>query len=126
MIDGLEHDAPTILSSKFYEAAKIFTLTRHIYSPFGAFVSDRTLKRLTPAQGAALLQAVREATADHFKRAAVVEAAAIKELQTKGVTVESCDRAAFRKRMPPMWARFLKTTPSAKPMLDAIHRTAKA
>ncbi|MBW4090116.1 MAG: TRAP transporter substrate-binding protein [Proteobacteria bacterium] len=126
VIDGLEHDAPTILSSKFYEAAKIFTLTRHIYSPFGAFVSDRTLKRLTPAQGAGLLQAVREATADHFKRAAQVEAAAVKELQTKGVTVETCDRAAFRKRMPPMWASFLKTTPSAKPMLDAIHRTFKA
>ena len=33
VIDGLEHDAPTILSSKFYEAAKYFTLTRHIYTP---------------------------------------------------------------------------------------------
>ena len=46
VIDGLEHDAPTILSAKFYETAKNFTLTRHIYSPFGAFISDRTLQRL--------------------------------------------------------------------------------
>jgi TRAP-type C4-dicarboxylate transport system substrate-binding protein len=30
VIDGLEHDAPTILSAKFYETAKNFTLTRHI------------------------------------------------------------------------------------------------
>jgi hypothetical protein len=30
VIDGLEHDAPTIISAKFYETAKFFTLTRHI------------------------------------------------------------------------------------------------
>ncbi|MDE2515713.1 MAG: TRAP transporter substrate-binding protein [Rhodospirillales bacterium] len=126
VLDGMEHDAPTILSSKFYEAAKFFTLTRHIYSPFGAFLSDRTMQRLSPAQRAGLLHAVDAATSAQFARAAQIETDAIAALKTKGVTVEPCDRAAFRKRVSPMWAAFVQKTPDAKPMLDAIHQTEKA
>lgn len=125
VIDGMEHDAPTIVSAKFYETAKFFTLTRHIHTPFGAFLSDRSLQRMPPAQRDAILQAVLEATADQFKRAARVEVEAIEELKTKGVTVEECDRTAFRDRVSPMWDRFVQTTPNAKPMLDAIRQTEK-
>jgi tripartite ATP-independent transporter DctP family solute receptor len=125
VIDGMEHDAPTIVSAKFYETAKFFTLTRHIHTPFGAFLSDRSLQRMPPTQRDAILQAVLEATADQFKRAARVEVEAIEELKTKGVTVEECDRTAFRDRVSPMWDRFVQTTPNAKPMLDAIRQTEK-
>ena len=55
VIDGLEHDAPTILSAKFYETAKYFTLTRHLHTPFGCFVSDKTLQHLTAPQRESLL-----------------------------------------------------------------------
>ncbi len=126
VIDGLEHDAPTVLASKFYEAAKYFTLTRHIYNPFGAFISDRTLKRLPAAQRDGLLKAVSEATDEHFDRAAQVETNAIEQLKTLGVTVEECDRAAFRDRVRPMWDPFAAKTPGAKALLDAVQQTAKA
>lgn len=126
VIDGMEHDAPTILSAKFYETAKFFTLTRHIHTPFGAFVSERTLGRLPPTQRDGLLQAVREATTDQFNKAAQVETDAIQELKAKGVTVEDCDRVAFRDRVSPMWERFAQATPGAKPMLEAIKQTEKA
>ena len=126
VIDGLEHDAPTILASKFYEAAKYFTLTRHIYNPFGAFISDRTLKRLPAAQRDGLLKAVSDATDEHFNRAAQVETNAIEQLKTLGVTVEECDRAAFRDRVRPMWDQFAEKTPGAKALLDAVQQTAKA
>jgi tripartite ATP-independent transporter DctP family solute receptor len=125
VIDGLEHDAPTILSAKFYETAKNFTLTRHIYSPFGAFISDRTLQRLPAAQRDGLLLAVTQATDDHFQKAAQVETDAIADLKTKGVVVADCDRKVFRDRVSPMWDRFAEKTPGAKPMLDAIHQTMK-
>lgn len=126
VIDGMEHDAPTILSAKFYETAKHFTLTRHIHTPFGAFVSDRTLKRLPPAQRDGLLKAVSEATDAQFARAAQIETDAITELKGKGVTVEECDRAAFRTRVSPMWDRFTERTPGAKPLLDAVRQAEKA
>jgi tripartite ATP-independent transporter DctP family solute receptor len=126
VIDGMEHDAPTILSAKFYETAKHFTLTRHIHSPFGAFISDRALNKLPAAQRDGLLKAVREATDDQFQRAAQVEMDAIEELKIKGVTVEQCNRAAFRERVSPMWDRFVEKTPGAKPLLDAVRQTEKA
>ncbi len=126
VIDGLEHDAPTILASKFYETAKTFTLTRHIYNPFGAFISDRTLKRLPAAQRDGLLLAVKAATDQHFDRAAQVETSAIEQLQKLGVTVAECDRSVFRERVRPMWDRFAERTPGAKALLDAVQQTATA
>jgi TRAP-type C4-dicarboxylate transport system substrate-binding protein len=126
VIEGLEHDAPTILASKFYETAKIFTLTRHIYTPFGAFVSDRTLQRVPAALRDGLLGAMRTAMDEHFARAAQVEIDAIEQLKGKGVTVADCDRAVFRGRVHPMWDRFVERTPGAKDMLAAIHQTETA
>ena len=118
--------APTVLSAKFYETAKFFTLTRHIYNPFGAFISDRSLQKLPAAQRDGLLQAVKSATDDHFDRAAQVEVSAIEQLRKLGVTVAECDRAVFRERVQPMWNRFAEKTPGAKALLDAVRQTEKA
>jgi len=126
VIDGMEHDAPTILAAKFYETAKTFTYTRHIHTPFGAFVSDRTLKRLPADQRDGLLKAIGQATDDWFTRAATVEDEAVSQLKGMGVTVHECDRAAFRARVMPLWDKFAQTTPGAKPMIDAIRATEKA
>ena len=126
VIDGMEHDAPTILSAKFYETAKIFTYTRHIHTPFGAFVSDRTLKRMPADQRDALLRAITEATADWFKRAATAEDDAVAELKSKGVVVHDCDRAAFKAKVMPLWDQFAQATPAAKPMIEAVRATAKS
>lgn len=126
VIDGMEHDAPTILASKFYETAKFFTLTKHIHSPFGAFLSDRSLQRLSADLRAGVVKAVQEATADQFKRAAQIEADAIDGLKEKGVTVAECDRSVFRARVAPMWDRFAEKTPGAKALLDAVRATEKA
>jgi tripartite ATP-independent transporter DctP family solute receptor len=126
VIDGLEHDAPTVLASKFYETAKHFTLTKHIHNPFGAFISDRTLTRMAPALRDGLLSAVRGATDDHFDRAAQVETNALEQLKKLGVGIDECDRAAFRERVRPMWDRFAEKTPGAKDLLEAVRQTEKA
>lgn len=126
VIDGMEHDAPTILASKFYETAKFFTLTKHIHSPFGAFLSDRSLQRLPTDLRDGVVKAVREATTDQFARAAQIEQDAIAGLKEKGVTVQDCDRKAFQDRVMPMWDRFAEKTPGAKALLDAVRATAKA
>ena len=123
VLDGLEHDAPTILASKFFETAKYFTLTRHIYNPFGAFLSDRTLQRMPADQRDGLLKAVKDATDEHYDKAQAVETGAIEQLQTRGVTVEDCDRSVFRDRVRPLWSEFAQKTPGARPLLDAAHQT---
>jgi tripartite ATP-independent transporter DctP family solute receptor len=125
VIDGLEHDAPTVLSAKFYETAKYFTLTRHIHTAFGCFISDRTLKRLKPELRDGLLLAVEQATLDHWDRSAAIEADAVETLKQGGVTVEDCDRDAFRERVRPLWDSFVQKTPGAKPFFDAALQVAK-
>jgi TRAP-type transport system periplasmic protein len=126
VIDGLEHDAPTMLSAKFYETAKNFTLTRHIHTPVGAFVSDRTLQKLPANLRDGLLRAIQETAKDQFIRAAQVEQEAINQLKQKGVTVSECDRESFRKRMQPLWDKFAQQTPGAKGLLEAVRQTEKA
>ena len=126
VIDGLEHDAPTVLASKFYETAKFFTLTKHIHNPFGAFVSNKTMDKLPATQRDALTKAIKDATAEHFQRAAAIETEAIDQLKGLGVSVNECNRAAFRERVKPMWGRFAEKTPGARDLLDAVAATDKA
>jgi TRAP-type transport system periplasmic protein len=126
VIDGLEHDAPTMLSAKFNETAKHFTLTRHIYTPFGAFFSERTLQRMKPKLRDGVLLAVSQATDDHFNRASQLEAQAIDNLKKLGVTVADCDRAAFQKRVLPQHDSFIQKAPGAKSFMDAVQQTRNA
>ena len=48
VLDGLEHDPPTILASKFYETSKHYALTQHNFSPLATYFSDATFKRMDP------------------------------------------------------------------------------
>src|SRR5215468_2626282 len=42
VLDGLEHDPPTIVASKFFETAKFYTLTQHNFSPLAIYFSELT------------------------------------------------------------------------------------
>ena len=126
VIDGMEHDAATILSSKFYETAKTFTLTRHIYTPYGAFFSEKSLQRMQPKLRDGLIQAVVDTTDEHFKRAEQIETQALAKLRELGVTVAECDRKAFQQRVQPLHASFVEKVPGAKDFLQAAQQTAKA
>ena len=45
VLDGLEHDPPTILASKFFETAKFYSLTQHNFSPLAIYFSELTHRR---------------------------------------------------------------------------------
>lgn len=120
VIDGLEHDAPTILVSKFYEAAKFLTLTRHSFIPLAPVMGLRALDRVPAKLREGLLAAAADANAFERQRALAVESEAIAALKSHGVTVEECDRDAFRDRVRPLWKSFTDGLPATKPLLDAI------
>ncbi|MBV8167934.1 MAG: TRAP transporter substrate-binding protein, partial [Alphaproteobacteria bacterium] len=46
VLDGLEHDPPTIIASKFYETAKFYALTQHNFSPLATYFSELTFSRM--------------------------------------------------------------------------------
>jgi TRAP-type C4-dicarboxylate transport system substrate-binding protein len=123
VLDGLEHDPPTIISSKFYETAKFYTLTQHNFSPLAIYLSEATLGRISPKLREGFLDAALQAAAQTRTHGLAVEQEAIALLRDKGVTVLECDKEAFRMRVAPQTEAFLKQRPPAKPVVDLIKST---
>jgi TRAP-type C4-dicarboxylate transport system substrate-binding protein len=123
VLDGLEHDPPTILASKFYETAKYYSLTQHNFSPLAIYFSEATYGRMDPKLRDGFLDAAKKAATDTRAHGLEVEKEAIAALRDKGVTVADCDKDAFRKRVAPQTDNFIKAHPDAKPVVDMIRAT---
>src|ERR1700704_3514524 len=63
VLDGLEHDPPTIVASKFYETSKFYGLTEHNFSPLSIYFSETTLKRMDAKLRDAFIDAAQKAAA---------------------------------------------------------------
>src|SRR5260370_30937431 len=90
VLDGLEHDPPTILASKFYETSKHYALTQHIFSPLAIYFSDATFNRMDPKVRERVLDAAKKAAAASRPHGLAVEKEALAALTEKGVTVCEC------------------------------------
>lgn len=123
VLDGLEHDPPTILASKFYETSKHYALTQHNFSPLAIYFSDMTFSRMDPKLREGFLDAAKKAAIDTRAHGLTVEKEALATLEGKGVSVIECDREAFRKRVSPQTENFIKARPESKPIIDIIHST---
>jgi TRAP-type C4-dicarboxylate transport system substrate-binding protein len=123
VLDGLEHDPPTILASKFYETSKNYALTQHIFSPLAIYFSDTTFKRMDAGLREGFLDAAQKAAVETRAHGLAVEKEALAALADKGVSVVECDKEAFRKRVLPQTDNFIKARPEAKPVIDMIRAT---
>ena len=123
VLDGLEHDPPTIVASKFYETAKFYSLTQHNFSPLAIYFSDATFNRMDAKLRDAFIDAARNAATDTRTHGLAVEKEALDLLAQKGVTVIDCDREAFRKRVLPQTDSFIKARPEAKAIVDVVRAT---
>jgi TRAP-type C4-dicarboxylate transport system substrate-binding protein len=113
VLDGLEHDPPTILASKFYETAKHYALTQHIFSPLVTYFSDATYRRMDPKLRDQFLDAAAKAGIATRSHGLAVEKEALDVLRGNGVDVAEVDREAFRKRVLPQTDAFIKQHPDA-------------
>jgi tripartite ATP-independent transporter DctP family solute receptor len=120
VIDGLEHDPPTMLQYKFYEVAKNLTLTRHIFDPLAPVISDLTMKKLSVADQSAVREAAQAAVAYQRPKAAAAAQQALDQLKQKGVRMVELDRAKLADEVKPLWKSFTNQHPDAKPVLQAI------
>ena len=123
VLDGLEHDPPTILASKFYETAKHYALTEHNFSPLVTYFSDATWQRMDPALRDPFLEAAGKAAIATRAHGLAVEKEALEVLKTKGVEVNEVDRDAFRKRVLPQTDAFVKQHPEAASVVETVRAT---
>jgi TRAP-type C4-dicarboxylate transport system substrate-binding protein len=123
VLDGLEHDPPTILASKFYETAKFYSLTQHNFSALGVFCSGATLARMPAQLQEPFRAAAAKAAADTRTRGLEAETEALEALKQKGVNVIVVDREPFRQRVLPQTDAFIRAHPEAKPIIEIIRST---
>jgi tripartite ATP-independent transporter DctP family solute receptor len=123
VLDGLEHDPPTIVASKFYETAKFYSLTQHNFSPLAIYFSDATFNRVDGKLRDTFIDVAKKAAADTRVHGLDVEKEALDLLGQKGVSVFDCDLEAFRKRVLPQTDAFIKARPEAKAIVDAVRAT---
>jgi tripartite ATP-independent transporter DctP family solute receptor len=63
VVDGAENNHPSVISMKFYEVSKAYSLDEHMRIPDVNIVSTKVFEKLSKSQQAAILKAGEEATA---------------------------------------------------------------
>src|SRR5579871_6807607 len=81
VLDGLEHDPPTIVASKFYETAKFYSLTQHNFSPLAIYLSETSFNRMDAKLRDGFVGAAKKAAADTRAQGLAVEKEAIENLK---------------------------------------------
>jgi TRAP-type C4-dicarboxylate transport system substrate-binding protein len=114
-----------VYTSKYYEIAKNATLTRHIYNPIVATISQAAFQRIPQDLRDEVLAAANEATLYERKIAAEKEIQAMEKLKAAGVIFSETDRDYFCQQTLPLQAAFTAKYPQAKAVLDAIHAAAQ-
>lgn len=124
VVEGFEHDAGTVLASKFFEVTKSCWQTEHLFSPMVVAIGRRSMDRIPASLRPAFLKAVQESTTQQRVIANDKAGAAIEELKKKGMTffpMSPADRATVRREMQArLWADFAKQYPATAPLFDAI------
>jgi len=123
VLDGVEHDPPTILASKFYETSKFYALTQHNFSPLAVYFSEVTFKRMEPGLRDKFLAVAQKAAADTRAHGLAVEKEALGVLKEKGVSINECNKAEFRKRTAVQTENFIKQHPDSKAFIEKIKGT---
>ena len=102
VIDGAENEPASVLSNKFYEAARYFAPTNHLVLPMGLFISEKTLATLPENYREVIRTEARAVAA--FQRALMAERnqAALTEMQKLGAQVSNLDAAELRVRSTPI------------------------
>lgn len=106
-VDGLEIPIAVIQNNGFYEVTKFLSLTNHTYSALGVLISEKTWKKLSDKQKAAVKTAVSEGIAAQRKINAANTDKLLKKLASAGMKVNKVkDPAAFRAKVKPVYQQF--------------------
>lgn len=126
VVEGFEHDAATVLSSKFNEVVKYCLLTEHLFSPSITAIGKRAMAKVPAEMQAGFQAAATEASRYQRELAATKGKEAIATLTKLGIVYQPMDpkeRAAVRETMEKqLWTSVTKQYPITQPMLDIIQQ----
>ena len=120
VVDGAENNYPSYESSRHFEAAGHYSLTRHVMAPEVLVASRRSWDRMSPEEQTYLQDAATDSVP--IMRAlwdARVEVSKQRVLDRGVQVIEDVDHAAFSEKMLPVWDRFV-VTPEMRALVDEI------
>lgn len=107
VIDGGENHPFSILSYKYYEVSKYYSLTNHFYEACPLLMDAKFFNAQTPDIQKALLEAAAEGRDAMRKYMEQKNAEALAEISKKGTTVNKIDDIApFQKVVEPVYKQF--------------------
>lgn len=111
VVDGAENNWPSYESSRHFEVAKHYSLTRHVMAPEVLVASERTWQAMSAEERAHLDAAARQSV--QIMRElwdARVDAARARALASGVMLVDDVEHEVFASRMLPVWEQFLVTS----------------
>lgn len=120
VVDGAENNYPSYESSRHFEAAGYYSLTRHVMAPEVLVASRRSWDRMTPEEQNYLQAAASDSVPVMRKLWDARVGVSRQRVLDRGVqVVENVDHAAFAEKMLPVWDRFI-VTPEMRALVDEI------
>lgn len=119
VVDGAENNWPSYQSSRHFEAAPIYSLTRHVMAPEVLVMSARRWRKLATADQELVRDAARASVAQMRALWVSRTESARAALLAQGVTVIEPAPDAFAAKVAPVWARYL-TTPALRRLAAEI------
>ncbi len=124
-VDGMEIPVVTMVSDKFFEVTKYYSLTKHTYPPISWFMNLKRYQSLQPDLRQAVDEAAKAACALDRKAEVDKEKGDLESIRKAGVQVNDVkDLKAFQDRMGPAYD--LVTTKVGKEWMDRVMAAVRA
>jgi TRAP-type transport system periplasmic protein len=98
-VDGHENGIDAAIGYKWYEVAKHWSVTDHIFETGAWYVNEKVWQGFTADQRAMFQAAARTGGADMTAAGEKLDAEGVATMQAAGVTVTQVDKAAFREAL---------------------------
>ncbi|CAA0101025.1 2,3-diketo-L-gulonate-binding periplasmic protein YiaO [Starkeya nomas] len=104
-VDGHENGIDAAVGYKWYEVAKFFTPTDHIYETGAFYINEKLWQSLTKEEQEIFIKAAKEGGAAMTKAGEKVDAEGAKIFAENGVQVSQPDKAAFEAALTDVYKR---------------------
>ncbi len=119
VVDGAENNWPSYESTRHFEVAKYYSLTRHVIAPEVLTMSAKRWNSLND-EDRDLIQLCADESVGIMRKLWDERVARSKEIVlSSGVIVGEPDLAPFRERVRPVWHKYLNT-PELHALVDSI------
>ncbi|MCI4643572.1 MAG: TRAP transporter substrate-binding protein [Hyphomonadaceae bacterium] len=119
VVDGAENNWPSYESTRHFEAAPFYSLTRHVMAPEVLVMSARRWAKLSDEDRALIRQCAKDSVPVMRQIWDARVAASQEKVLAAGVQMIEPDTAPFREAARPVWDRYL-TTPELRALAESI------